>query len=276
MSALRTPGGPLALAGKTWAVLRITVASSFSYGGEILVRSLFLVIVLFIFTALWKATGRSQDVTGMTGFGLAQLIWYLAFTEAIVLSVPAQFDPPVDKEVRTGDVAYRLARPLPYPLYHLGAELGDRTLRFTLNLVIGCGVAWVMTGPIPLSPIAIGASCCAALAGFLADWIWSFTLSLASFWMEDTRGLHLLYRRVMQLLGGMLIPLEAYPEWLGAIVRALPFQYMFYRPARLFVQSDATGFGETMIALAVAAVAGLPLLWGVYRLGLRRVSAQGG
>src|SRR3712207_4503548 len=128
---LRKPGGTLALLAKTWAVLRITIASRFAYLGELFVRSLFLVLILFIFTQLWQATGRSQDVVALTGFGVAQLIWYLAFTEAIMTSAPSASEQEVDREVRSGDLAYRLARPLPYPLYHLGAQVGERDRKST-------------------------------------------------------------------------------------------------------------------------------------------------
>lgn len=276
MEALRTPGGLPATAGKVWAVLRITIASRASYLGELILRSGFVALVLFIFTALWRATGRGQDVPGLTGFRPEQLIWYLAFTQALVMATPGLFDPEVAKEVRSGDVAYRLARPLPLPLYYLGAHLGETLVRFSINLVVGCAVAWAVAGPMRLSPVAVGAALCAAMAAFIADWVWSFTVALASFWVEDTRGLLLLYRRGAQLLGGMLIPLDAYPDWLATIARALPFQYLIYRPARLFVQPDAAGFGTVIGMLALMTAIGVPLLWIVYRLGLRRVSAQGG
>ena len=273
---LRRPGGALALLAKTWAVLRITLASRFAYLGELFVRSLFLVLILFIFTQLWQATSRSQDVVALTGFGVAQLIWYLAFTEAIMTSSPAAAEQEVDREVRSGDLAYRLARPLPYPLYHFGAQLGERLLRFGLNLLVGCVVALVVVGPIPLRPLSLVAACSTAVFGFVADWIWTFAISLLSFWVEDTFGLHLLYRRMLMILGGMLIPLDAYPDWLANIANALPFQYLVYQPARLFVQPGAAGWLDVLLVQAVIAVAGLGPLLLLYRRGLRRVSAQGG
>jgi ABC-2 type transport system permease protein len=274
---LRKPGGLDALARKTWAVLRITVATRFAYLGEILIRSLFLVLILFIFTQLWQATNMSLDVGALTGFSIPQLIWYLAFTEALIISAtPALSESDVDREVRSGDIAYRLARPLPYPLYHLGAMLGERLLRFALNLGVGCLVALAVVGPIPFAASALAAALSTAMFGFVVDWIWSFTISLLAFWVEDTTGIHLLYRRAQMLLGGMLIPLEAYPDWLSTIVQVLPFQYLVYHPARLFVHTSAAGWLNVLAIQALLALAGLIPLLVLYRLGLRRVSAQGG
>ncbi len=269
---LRKPGGPLRVLAKTWGELRITLASRFTYAGELLVRSIFLILILFTFTQLWRATGQ----TDKTGFTLAQLIWYLAFTEAIMLSAGSMSGSEVDREVRSGDIAYRLARPLPYPLYHLGAALGDRLLRFGLNLGVGMLVSLAIVGPIAIGPASLVLAISAALLAFVADWIWGFTISLLSFWFEDTFGIHLLYRRGLMILGGMLIPLEAYPAWLGNIARALPFQYLVYAPARLFVRPDVSYWAGVCMAIAIVAAAGLMLLLLIYHLGLRRVSTQGG
>ncbi|HEX6289244.1 MAG TPA: ABC-2 family transporter protein [Herpetosiphonaceae bacterium] len=273
---LRRPGGLGALLGKTWAVLRITVATRLAYLGELLVRSIFMVLILFIFTQLWNATNASQDVGALTGFAIPQLIWYLAFTEALMMSVNSMGDTEVDREVRSGDIAYRLARPLPYPLYHLGAMLGERLLRFGMNLAVGCLVSLVVVGPISIAPLSLVAAFSTAIFGFVVDWIWMFAIALLSFWIEDTMGLHLLYRRAQMLLGGMLIPLEAYPAWLGNIAQALPFQYLVYQPARLFVQADVSGWLHVLGVQALIGIVGLLPLLVIYRLGLRRVSAQGG
>ena len=268
---LRRPGGLLITLGKTWSVLRITLASRFAYVGELLIRSIFIVLIMFIFTQLWRATGQIEK----TGFSLVQLIWYLAFTEAIMTSVDTGAGE-VDREVRSGDLAYRLARPLAYPLYHFGAALGERLLRFGLNLLVGVLVALAVVGPLAIGPLALVLSLSVALAGFVADWIWSMTISLLSFWFEDTFGIHLLYRRALMILGGMLIPLEAYPAWLADIAHALPFKYLVYAPARLFVRPDAGYWLEASAAIMLVALAGCIPLLVIYRLGLRQVSAQGG
>jgi ABC-2 type transport system permease protein len=273
---LRRSGGLGALLGKIVAVLRITVAARMAYLGEILIRTSFLVMVLFIFTQLWRTTNGSQDVAALTGFEIPQLIWYLAFTEAIIMSAIALGENDVDREVRSGDIAYRLARPLPYPLYHLGAALGERLLRFALNLIVGALVALIVVGPIPLAPLSLLAALSAALLGFVVDWIWTFTVSLLSFWVEDTMGLHLLYRRCQMLLGGMLIPLSAYPDWLRNITSMLPFQYLVYQPARLFVQTTVSGWLNVMLILVLIGIVSLLPMLALYHLGLRRVSAQGG
>ncbi|MCA9728258.1 MAG: ABC-2 family transporter protein [Candidatus Eisenbacteria bacterium] len=276
MSASSSLLGIPRLLRKTVAVAEVTVASQLAYVGEQLVRTIFLVLILYTFTQLWNATNRFQDVEAVTGLSIAQLIWYLVFTESILLSAPGLRGTQVDEDVKSGDLAYRLAKPIPYPFFQLGADVGSRVFRFAINLVVGCLVALVVVGPIRLSPLSVAAAVGLTLTVFVADWVWIFSISLLSFWVEDTFGLHLLYRRLLMLLGGMLLPLEAYPEWLAAICRKLPFAYLVYHPSRLFVQHEPSGFGHARLMVLLIGVVGLLPLWTLYRFGLRRVSAQGG
>jgi ABC-2 type transport system permease protein len=274
-AASRRPGPWWRLVAKVWGIAWITLQARLSYLAELLIRSSFVVLVLFVFSQLWRATSGSIDVRAATGLGVAQLIWYLAFTEAMALSASLPNEE-VDREVRSGDIAYRLARPVPYPAFHLGAHLGERILRFGIGLLLGVVVAVAVVGPVKLHPASVIAALAAALLGFCAEWVWWFTISLLAFWFEDTTGLQLLYRRAVMLLGGMLVPLEAYPDWLAAVARALPFRFLMYGPARLFVASSAEGAGVLLLSQLGYGLAGLVPLTLVYRFGLRRVSAQGG
>lgn len=274
--APRALGGPLVLGGKVLAVARATLTSQLAYVGEQLLRTIFLVLILYTFTQLWNATGRFQDVEAMTGFSIAQLIWYLVYTESILMSAAGLRGTQVDHDVRTGDLAYRLSKPIPYPCFELGSDLGARCFRFVLNLLVGSLVALVVVGPIPLAPLSIGAALLLTLFVFVADWIWVFSISLLSFWVEDAFGVHLLYRRLLMLLGGMLLPLEAYPDWLREVCEALPFRYLVYHPSRLFVQPDTAGWFEAVgMVLLIGGVGLVPASF-LYRAGLRQVSAQGG
>lgn len=273
---LKELGGSFALLKKVLVISRATLASQFAYVGEQVVRTTFLVLILYIFTQLWNATDRFQDVREATGFSIPQLIWYLAFTESIIMSAAGIRGTSVDHDVRTGDLAYRLTKPIPYPCFQFGSDLGTRVFRFFLNLAVGIGVSLAVVGPIPLAPLAVLAAISLTLLVFVVDWIWVFSISVLSFWIEDTFGIHLLYRRLLMLLGGMLLPLEAYPDWLRSVCERLPFAYMVYHPSRLFVLDRPDGFLHAVGVVLILGIVGLIPALLLYRLGLRQVSAQGG
>ncbi|HVE84888.1 MAG TPA: ABC-2 family transporter protein [Myxococcales bacterium] len=276
MTPLRRPGPLHVQVLKVLGVLGVTLTARAAYAGQIALRALFLGLILFSFSQLWAATSLSVDVRAVTGFTITQLIWYLAFTEATMSGIPFREASEVDQEVKSGDIAIRLVRPLPYPAFHFGAQMGDRFLRFALNLAVGVPVAFLVSGPLAVRPLNAAAAVVAAVLALAADWTWAFSISLLAFWVEDTNGLQLLYRRATWLLGGLLVPLEAYPDWLANVARALPFRFLVMGPARLFVTGGVQGLPALLLAEALYGAAGLVPLLLLYRLGLRRVTAQGG
>ena len=79
------------------------------------------------------------------------------------------------------------------------------------------------------------------------------------------------------LLGGTLLPLEAFPHRLQPVVRALPFGSMAYAPARLFVGGGAAGlFAHTILAQCGAAALFGSVVWWIQRSALKRIQNHGG
>src|SRR5262245_56232422 len=141
--ALRELGGLSATASKLSALMAAGVRRRFSYLGELAIRGSFLVGMLYIFAQLWRTVSDQLDARP-GGYGLQQLVFYLAFAEAIVFTTPGLLEPELDRELRTGDIAYRIARPLAFPLQHLATSFGDRAVRFLFNLALGTSVAWML------------------------------------------------------------------------------------------------------------------------------------
>ncbi len=273
--ALRTTGGLGASAVKLFAVIGISINRRLANLGEVLVRSTFLVMVLFVFAQLWRTVGERVEAHP-GGYDIAHLVWYLAFADAIVFTTGGTWDLDLDREVRTGDIAYRLARPLSYPVYHFARAFGDRLVRFGVCLTVGAIVSLVLVGPIRLTAATVGAGLLTSLVSLAVDEMITLSVSFGAFWIENTSGLHLLYRRAALLLGGAFIPLEAYPEWLGRVCRLLPLRHLVAGPARLYLGEGPGTLLTVLSAQLVLAAAALALLVAVYRLGIRRVAAQGG
>lgn len=275
---LRRPAGWAAEAAKYGAVFSATLRTQLAYAGEMALRTTFLVIILYVFLQLWRATFAAEGAERIAGFTVAQMIWYLAFTEAIMTSRP-RLSGIVDEEVRSGELAYRLVRPFGYAGYHLAAHVAERALRFGVNLAVGSALALLYVGPVAVAADGVVVGLAAATLGMLIDFLALFAIGLLAFWIEDTSSVQLIYSRVLMLLGGMLLPLEVFPEPIGSIARALPFSTMVYAPARLALSGmgDDPAWVVSLIArqLVTLAVAG-GLVWLLYRAALRRINVNGG
>lgn len=250
---------------QVFAVTKISVRTNLAYPGEVLGRTVFLFVILYIFLKLWQATGVNA----------AEMLWYVAFTESIYMSAPrlAQL---VDEDVRSGSISLRLLKPMSYPLYCLSNNLGERLVRFIFNLAISSLIAYVLVGPLHLSINSLWMAPVALLGAFILDGIGHLLVGLAAFWLEDTSGIFLIYTRLMMILGGMLLPLELFPDWLKKIVIFLPFPYLIYGPAHLFTNASFSAFWQVMAGLAGNILIFSLLAAFVYRIALRRISSHGG
>src|SRR5437867_270183 len=124
--------------------------SNMAYRGEVLFRSSFLAVILYIFMRLWTVVFAESKDSRIAGLSFPQMLWYLVITEAVFLSSPRVWAE-VDQDVRTGRLAVQLIRPLSYVAEHLSRAIGERIVRFAINLLIGSIVALVLVGPIPMS-----------------------------------------------------------------------------------------------------------------------------
>lgn len=264
----------MALRKYTW--IGLTAArSNLAYLSEVAARTVFLAVILYIFLRLWQVTYGDTGATQLGGLTLPQMLWYLVMTETLTLSAP-RVAPEIDQDVRTGALAVQLIRPLSYPLARLWSTLGERLVRFGLNLVVGAAIALLLVGPIAFSAGGLLLFLLALPFAFTLDFLGQFLIGMGAFWLEDTSGLLLIYSRITMILGGMLIPLELFPQVVQPWLRALPFSSIIYGPARMFVHPDAAFLRDLIVrqGLAIVVLAGAVAL--VYRAGVQRIHANGG
>ncbi|MEH1944499.1 MAG: ABC-2 family transporter protein [Nostoc sp.] len=249
--------------------------SNLAYLGEVASRGVFLFVILYIFLQLWRVTYAETNAQELGNLSLTQMLWYLGITESIVLSAPT-IAQEVDEDVRTGTLAVQLIRPLSYPLYRLWTTLGERAVRFGLNLTVSIVITLLFVGLIPLSLPGIFLFLLSLPLAFVLDFLATFLVGLGAFWLENTTGLILIYSRITMILGGMLIPLDLFPEQWQPVLKNLPFASIVYGPARLFVQPDLVFAGELLLRQAVAiGVLSLLVAW-VYSTAVQRIHANGG
>lgn len=255
-------------------VIRVTVQNRLAYVYDQIFRSIGMIIHIFIFTQLWRVTYRGVGAT-IGGFSLPQMIWYLVVTETIVTSAP-RFNGIIDAEVRSGDIAYSLNKPYSYLLFQYSRYMGEALFLLPINFLAGALVALPVVGPIVVRPEAIPATLVAWWLGTSLLFLEMAAVSLLAFWLEDTRGLWLLVDRAQWLLGGLMLPVAAFPGVLRRIAEALPFRNVVGGPATLAVVFTWQDFGGLLFNQGIWVAVFALLAAGIYRLGVRRVNVNGG
>jgi ABC-2 type transport system permease protein len=223
-------------ASKYLAFARIGVRQALSERGELFGRAAFFVVMLGVFSALWRAVDRLPGVASAE-----QLVWYLAATEWIFFSAP-QLHTEVQEEVRRGDVELRAMRPVSYPGALCARAFGALCVRAPVLGLVALATGYGFTGMVPsasqlASTSVLGALGSALLASFYV------TLGILAFWLGDVSPLFWLWQKALFVLGGLMLPLSLYPEWFGSLAEHTPFAAILYFPASFLLTSSNAGFG---------------------------------
>ncbi len=257
------------------AVLRISIASNLAYIMEVLFRSLLLVILVFILSQLWKTTFALRGGRALSGFSINDLVWYLVAAEVVAMSLPS-LTRRIDGEVRSGQLAYLLGRPYSYVLYNFAHYLGERLVRISMNSLIGALLALIIVGPPHFSLLGLLSWPIACFLALSIDFVCYFSIGLLAFWTEETQSFSMIFNRLTLVLGGVLAPLEIFPQPLRSIAQALPFSAILYGPARTLVHFDVQRFGVLLLQQIATFVVCLCVLLLLYRVAVRRVNINGG
>jgi ABC-2 type transport system permease protein len=259
---------------KYLSIAKTQVSNSLAYPADMISRALLIVTFMWIFLQLWGTVYRSNGSETIGGLSLRETLWYLMMAEAIVLS-KSRISRTIAESVKTGAIAYLLNKPYDFLLYHLSAAAGDSALRMVINILAGGALVWFLVGPPPdLAgwPLVV----LAILAAWLIDFCISAAIGLLAFLTEDVAAFEWLYSKFRLILGGVLIPLDFFPEWLRSLAMSLPFSYTVYGPARLFVDSNLQDFINLfLVQIAWLGAMGLMLI-AMYYKGTKWLCINGG
>ncbi|MFH2103832.1 MAG: ABC-2 family transporter protein [Chloroflexota bacterium] len=259
---------------KYWAIFQIQLLNSLAYPGELFWRSIMIVLFLWVFAQLWKVTFAAAGTDSINGLTLHDTLWYLMLAESIELSRP-RLSRAISEAVKDGSIAYLLNKPYDFLLYQLSTGLGDSLFRWVLNVLFGGIVAWLLVGP-PPEPRGWPLTLIVILGSWLLNFCMSALIGLLAFITEEIAPFEWIYQKFIFILGGMLIPLDFYPQWLQEIAKALPFAYQTYGPARLFVDPSLERFVPLLLGQLAWTVTLGGLLALAYARGLRRLAINGG
>jgi ABC-2 type transport system permease protein len=262
-------------ASKYVAIARINLLNNLAYMGEMLSRSIFMVVILYIFISLWRATYREAGTSSIDGLTFRELLWYFVITESIVLS-KLNFASRISDEVRDGSLAYTLGRPCNYLLYHFAYGLGDSALRLVINFFAGSAIVWLLAGPPVISLFSIPCILVTIVCAFILDFCIEGIIGLSAFITEDATSMQMIYRKILFIFGGLWFPLDFFPGWLKSIALALPFNYIIYGPAKISVQFSLDRWLHLVAMQLLWSLVFALILAVLFQIGRRHLTINGG
>jgi ABC-2 type transport system permease protein len=223
---------------------------------------------------LWRAIYREGSLHGYT---YVQIVWYLTMTELVgFFAGGVAVYRVMNDDVKSGAIAYLIGRPVHYIVYQLANSAGQAAFNFLSFGALAALLGFVFAGPLPgFSPVNIPAIFLSVALGFLLQFFFMMLIGLTAFFIEDNFAVYLIFSKLTFMLGTFL-PVEFLPAWLSPIAKALPFSYISWAPAKLFVDYSPGLFLELVPVQAMWTIIMVVLTALLYRAGERSLQINGG
>lgn len=234
---------------KYLALIGIAARQARRARAEMFGRAMFFIVLLGVFSSLWRAVAEA-------GMPLAAepktLVWYLAITEWIILSAPlVHFD--VQEAIRRGDIVCQLGRPVSWVGAAFCEALGALMVRMPVLFVTAAVCATMFAGWTPPVRVMVAVVPVGVLAGGLMTGM-NLGIGLLAFWLGDVSPVSWVWQKLLFVFGGLLMPIELYPNIVRQLAPLTPFPSVLSGPASIVLHQSASG------ALMVA---GGIVWWGV-------------
>jgi ABC-2 type transport system permease protein len=179
--------------------------------------------------------------------------------------------------VRDGQVAMDLIKPVNLMAVYFGQSMGRTAFRLafaTVPLLIVFALLGNISPPkVELLPQFAVAVVCGYLMNFQLDYM----IGLVAFFLEYNNGIRWGIRLVMNIVGGMVIPLNYFPPALETLFKFFPTQFMFYRPMQIYLGRVDAAEAWLSVAGSLAWLLGLFIASQIIqRSGVRKLSVSGG
>ena len=268
-----------------WVILRTCIEERLVYRADFALGTLFRFLPIVTQIFLWNAIFQSVGSTGesqnrIAGYTFDDMIAYylLAMLARAFSSMPGLASG-IARDVRDGTVKKYLTQPIDmlgylfwhrvaHKLVYYAVAAGPFALVFWLcrDYFSGWPDAWTMTAFIA-----------SLIMGFLMGFLLEALIGMLSFWFLEVSSLLFIYMMINYFLSGHMLPLDLLPASIVAVIDYLPFKYLAYLPAAIFLgrysESELT---RELLIEAVWIIALFAANRVAFQRGVRRYSAYGG
>lgn len=276
-----SPGrGPVATSKKYANIFRASLSERMAYRSDFLLGTILRFLPMITTILLWKAVYTGSGQTSLAGFNYDQMICYLLLVNiSRMFSSMPNLAAGIARDIREGTLKRYLIQPvdligylLAYRVAHKVAYIVTSALPYGLLFFLCRGYFQEFPDPLTLAAFVLS-----LVLAFLVGFFFEVCVGMVGFWFLEVTSLLYIVMTLNFFISGQMLPLDLLPQPWVSILKFLPFQYMAYFPAVVFLRhvqgAELVGY---LIAEVAWAVAFMILARVLYRMGLRRYSAYGG
>jgi ABC-2 type transport system permease protein len=272
-----------------WTVFRITLQERLVYRGDFalgtLMRFLPIITQIFLWSAVFSAmtVGQGGGPKDIAGYKFENFVAYylLTMVSRAFSSMPGLASG-IALQIREGEIKKYLIQPMDLLGFLFLGRMAHKLAYYTVAAAPFALVFYLCRGYFDgwPDPLTLAAFVSSLLMAFLLGYFLEAAIGMAGFWFLEVSSLLFVYMLMNFFLSGHMFPLDMLESlggpWYG-IVRCLPFQYLAYFPAAVFleqIKGEELAWGLIVQAVWVCAFIVIARL--MWRFGVKRYSGYGG
>ncbi|MEM6473233.1 MAG: ABC-2 family transporter protein [Planctomycetota bacterium] len=268
-------------------ILKTSLGERLVYRGDFalgtLMRFLPIITQIFLWYAVFDAIGAAEgnDDTTIGGFRFHDMVaYYLLTMIARAFSSMPGLASGIAQQIREGEIKRYLIQPLDLIAFLLLTRVAHKLAYYAIAiapfaLVFFLARDYFVDGW-PSAPVFI-AFCGSLVMGFLIGFFLEAAIGMIGFWFLEVTSLLFVVMLFSFFLSGHMFPLTMLPDGVEQVVRFLPFKYLAFFPAAIFLgKIPEEELAMEMCIEAAWLVFFIVLCRMAYARGVRRYSGYGG
>src|SRR3989338_3089502 len=262
--------------GKYLSCMTMNMKRNLIFRGRVIIWILVDTVTITIMPFLWLGIyGERQMLAGMSR---ADLVTYYIIILMIGLLATSHVGGYMKLDIQRGVLNQFLIKPISYLLYFQWREMGFRVLSgvVAITLFTALHLAVPEYVLLPASWTHFAAFLFFLVCARLISYSLQAVIGLGTFWLGEITGLAQLRFLLEKTFGGEFAPLTFFPAILQRIAFVLPFQYLYFIPAQVYLGRIS---GMELLTQGLAAVGWalcfvLTIHW-IWKRGVRHYEGGG-
>jgi ABC-2 type transport system permease protein len=265
---------------KYFKIFHVALIERLTYRSDFLLSSALRLLPMVTTILLWTAVFAGSNQYELAGFRLSEMIAYLLLVHIsrMFSSMPGLAGG-IALDIREGTIKKYLLQPLDMLGYLITYRVAHKIAYIVTSFLPYAGLFAICSHYFDTLPDAERwlVYILSLLLAFVVGFYFEACIGMVGFWLLDVTSLLYIVNTLNYFISGHMFPIDLLPDPWVRVLKWLPFQYMAYFPAAVFlgkIRGPDLWYG--LLGEAAWALLLMLLARTLFRIGLRRYSAYGG
>ena len=237
----------------------------------------YCLVMYYIWRAVFNASGEGM----MNGFTMTDMTVFLFITALTNFLTESDGSYDVGEEVRDGNIAMRLIKPVGFHSTFLFTEMGWKLLVFAMifaPVVVGVEIyKYHAYGGFAFDISKFLLYLLSLMMSYLFSFYMNVCFGFMAFFLKNLWGFNIIKSGILRFVSGAVVPLALMPDGLRQVLEWMPFSSLCYTPVMIYMGKYSGVEIALRLAIQLSWVIGFYLISKlILSAALRHVSVQGG